>query len=534
MKNSPENSTSNRGARLRHIVCWCVCLIFGAGVGWSQTVATNAAPATTPTITAKSFREKIMANNSLAKATGETFAWASTYEIVGFFHGYYAYQDKSWLEEASTFIDYQISRLETEPDGFKGWVGIHYGIKGQEASVVIGDALICKYMLMFSEIVLKDEALKKSPLGKKAEEYVALAKSILVDKWDKRGGYYEDGMFMSYLSTGWVVDRKENKAVEFPDKKWSENLNKHATMGSCFLKLYRITGEKMYKERAEKIFGHYKAIFRYHKDEDRYFWNFWEPLAPFDFKPEGDNAKSWIAVHPCQPGYQVGECEEIVEAYHTGVVFSEDDMKKLVNNNLWMWNKSLTDIHFKSADGTEIIAKNYPRAGQDAGALFPSLVYFDPQLRSVQAVLLSRASGMANQIEKDYFEKVVCKQEPSYKRKYVTGKVTLPDITVCPSREIIMAVAIPAHIDTSKGEEMRLACKVNVKGPVKVSLVSEDGKQLIYEIGEIPISPYKDMYGVSSIRWNGKDKDGKAYQGNYRVRFTLNDSTREWKIKLTD
>ena len=481
--------------------------------------------------TAKGFHAKMMANPNIAKSSGEGFSWHASNAVGGFIEGYYINnKDRSWLEEAANYFDFLISKMEKEPDGYMGWVGPYFGLEPEIGAVVVGDANLIDPMLAFSEIVMKDASLKSSPLGKKAEEYIALARKTLVEKWDKRGGYYEDGMFGSYLNTGIVIDKSTNQLRAIPGKKWSENLNKHAKMGVCFLKLYRITGEQMFKDRAEKIFGHYKAIMRYTKSENRYFWNFWEPLAPFDFKPEGDSAASWIAVHHSQPGYQLIECSMLAEAYHTGVVFSEDDMKKIVNTNIWMWNKSLTDIHFKASDGvlkTPAYAK--PKPNVDAGCLWTSLADFDPKIREIYTAQLKSSR---NELEKDYFNKVVCKEAPSYKRKYVTGEVKLPDIPIYPNTEIVMAVAIPSHISVSKGETMRLACKVNVKGPVKAALFSGDGKTALFEIGAISISPYKDMYGVSSMKWDGKDKTGKSLYGDFRVRFTLNDSTKEWKIKL--
>ncbi len=480
--------------------------------------------------TAKSFHAKMMANPNINKSSGEAFSWFAAYGIEGFIQGYYVNnKDRAWLEEASSYYDFLISKMEKEPDGYMGWVGPYFGLEPEVGSVVIGDANLIDAMLAFSEIVMKDPSLKSSPLGKKAEEYIALARSVLVEKWDKRGGYYENGMFASYLNTGIVFDKGANQLRALPGKKWSENLNKHARMGVCFLKLFRITGEQMFRDRAEKIFSHYKAIMRYHKSEDRYFWNFWEPLAPFDFKPEGDNAASWVAVHHSNAGYQMIECSFLVEAYHTGVVFSEDDMKKIINTNLWMWNNSLTDIHFKASDGVAKTPGYAKKPGSDAGCLWPSLADLNPKIREIYAAQLKKSR---NELETGYFNKVTCKESPSFKRKYVAGEVKLPEIQIYPSTEIVMAVAIPSDFSASKGETTRIAVKVNVKGTVKVNLFSADGKTPLFEIGTIPISPYKDMYGVSSITWDGKDKTGKPLEGSYRVRYTLNDSTREWKIKI--
>ena len=481
-------------------------------------------------VTAKEYCDRMINNPRLKTSSGENFSWNAAWGIEGFCQGYYVNnKDKAWLEESSRYYDFLISKMEKEPDGYPGWVGPYPGLEPEIGSVVIGDANLIDPMLSFAEIVMKDAELKNSPLGKKAEEYIALARKVLVEKWDKRGGYYEDGMFASYLNTGIVIDKDTHELKSIPGHKWSENLNKHGRMGNCFLKLFRITGEPMFKKRAEKIFGHYKAIMRYPKDENRYFWNFWEPLAPFDFKPEGDSTASWVAVHHGQPGYIGLESYLIAEAYHTGVVFSEDDMKKIVNCNLWMWNHSLTNIHFKAPDGMLKMPSYASKPGADAGCLWSLLADFDPTIREIYAAQLKNSK---DELEVAYFNKVVCKEPPSYKRKYVTGEVTLPEITVYPNTDITMAVATPSHISVGKGETMRLACKVEIKGTVKVNLCSEDGKTRLFEIGAIDIQPYKDMCGVSSIWWGGKDKDGKALQGNYRVRFTLNDSTREWRIKL--
>jgi len=476
-------------------------------------------------ITAKSFRQGLMANPNIAKTSGEMFSWHASAGIGGFIQGYYAYgKDKAWLEEASIYYDFLISKMEKEPDGYMGWVGPYFGLEPEVGAVVIGDANLIDPMLAFSEIVMKDPALKSTSLGVKAEGYIALARKTLVEKWDKRGGYYEDGMFASYLSTGIIIDQKTHQLRALAGKKWSENLNKHGRMALCFLKLYRITGEQMFRDRAEKIFGHYKAIMRYSKDEDRYFWNFWEPLAPFDWK--GSKPQSWVDVHPYRSGYQVFESSAFVEAYHTGVVFSEEDMKKVINTNLWMWNKSLTDIHFKSANGKPTGEEN--GKVEDAGALWPSLAEFDPKIREIYAAELKKRN---NEVETAYFKNIICKEPPSFKRKYVTGEVKLPDIPVYPSKDIGMAVCIPSHISAGKNEEMKIGCKVMEKGTVKITLFSEDGKTPLFEIGGLESARANDIY---YMKWNGKDRNGQALKGNYRVRFTMNDSTREWRIKLEE
>lgn len=477
--------------------------------------------------TAKGFRDKLMSNGNIGKTSGELFTWHARAGIDGFIQGYYAYgKDKSWLEEATKYYDFLISKMKKEPDGFMGWSGTDISSsKGITSSVVIGDSNLLDPMLEFSEIVMKDPALKSTPLGDKAKKYMELAKETLIDKWDKRNAYYVDGRFASYLYTGVVIDDKTKQIKVLSNKVISENLNKHGRMGACFLKFYRITGEPMYKERAEKIFGHYKAIMRYHKDENRYFWNFWEPLGPFDWKTS--IPASWVDVHPNRAGYQAAECSHFVEAYHTGVVFSEDDMKKIINTNLWMWNKSLSKIHFTSADGTAT-GREEGKEGADAGTLWSSLADFDPKIREIYSARLKEGN---NEVAAAYFKNVTCKEAPSFKRKFVTGEVTLPDIPIYPSRDISMAVCIPAHISAAKNEMMKIGCKVKAVGTVKLNLFSDDGKTSLFEIGSLTAKRGNEF---CSMKWDGKDKSGKALKGNYRVRFTMKDSTREWPVKLED
>ena len=454
------------------------------------------------------YRETMVSRLEKKDLKGEVFSWEAKFGIEAYIEGHYAFNDKKWLDEAVKYYDWLISKMEKEPDGYMGWLGpLPKDKSGVFGSDVVGDGNLIDQMLKFSEIVLKDPALK-SVYGKKAEEYVNLAKKTLIDKWDDKKCWYVDGRFGVYLNPSMWVDKTDPaKWIIKEELKESDNLNKHARMGTAFLKLYRLTKDPVYKERAEKIFGHYKSIMNYYKDENRYVWNFWEPFGPFDVVTVDGKAqpRKWVAVHPTSKHYQNLETKMIVEAYHTGVVFTEEDMKRILNTNLWMWNKSFDDPQFKSADGST-----------NAGALWDALVDFDDTIRKLYAKEFELKGKLKEKDEMSlaYFKNVVMKEPPGFKRKYVEGDVKLPDITVYPSKEISMAVAIPAHISLSKNEKTAIMCKINkgVNGDLKVGLYSGDGKTLVAGLMEekVSIAGKQDKSGGKAKE---KKKDNEEKKG---------------------
>ena len=68
-------------------------------------------------------------------------------------------------------------------------------------------------------------------------------------------------------------------------------------MGIACLRIYRITGENEYRQKALKIFNFMKS--RMCLFDDHYVWNYWEPLGPWDVDAEEANKlRHWVNVHP--------------------------------------------------------------------------------------------------------------------------------------------------------------------------------------------------------------------------------------------
>jgi len=183
------------------------------------------------------------------KGTGERFCWRAAYHMGQFVQGYKAYQDTTWLDWGVKYYDWCVDKMMTGPDGYKGWIGP--ARNGMWYDVHVGDAILLERMLAFSEVVLKDPELKKK-YGEAANRYVQIGKRDLIEKWDKRGTWREDGEYGCYVANDracepeklsvWV---KVTQGVDEPPGR-TLPFNKQNEMAVACLRLYRITGEDFY------------------------------------------------------------------------------------------------------------------------------------------------------------------------------------------------------------------------------------------------------------------------------------------------
>ena len=114
--------------------------------------------------------------------------------------------------------------------------------------------------------------------------------------------------------------------------------------------MYDVTGKDVYRERAEKWWRVMKSRMRLRGDGKYYVWNYWDPAGPWDRKPDG-SLKHWVGVHP-NGGYYGIDVEGIVTAYEHGLVFTQEDIARLVATNRdFMWNQQVTGAKFQRIDG---------------------------------------------------------------------------------------------------------------------------------------------------------------------------------------
>jgi len=137
--------------------------------------------------------------------------------------------------------------------------------------------------------------------------------------------------------------------------------NKNFYMATPMLKLYRLTGEAIYRERATKIHDRFKAAFTpidgYHS------WNYWEPMAPSDILPNGQ-PRHWVNTHPyvC---YQAMEIPHIVFAYNLGVTYTEADIRQRIQDKLnageYCYELKARDRHMSREKADNWIYRNMGR-----------------------------------------------------------------------------------------------------------------------------------------------------------------------------
>jgi len=493
-----------------------------------------------PDVTPEAYLEKMLNNPRIqGQYTGEGFCWQARVGMNQFLNNFEITDDLNWLDAGVKYFDYLISRMDTDPDGYRGWIG-SFG-RGEQvffSDALVGDAILITEFLDFAILVLEDEDLR-SKYAEKANSYMDLAKKDFVEKWDKRGSWYEDGPYASYVSGKRFVIRDSIKVwVESNRPRMSNPFNKLFDAAQVSLRLYRITGDKFYWNKAEKIFFTAKCHFQYF--DDHYCWNYYEPLTPGDIDLGRNTTRHWVGVHPWRTGYQASEVDKIVEAYHYGMVFDEQDIRRIINTNLKvMWNGDRANPEYINSNGlgadkdTSGLASfrrtnGHSNRYKNEGQLWTGLLDFDQTVRDLYELRFRDGKNMEERLN---YEKTIKRNPPSFARKYAKGDVNITPVSFTESRDIYCAVAIPHRFKA--GEKTILCCKSMRSGELQIDLVSLSGEKIknIYK-GTIEGSKEIGWRGII-LPWDGKDQDtGSAYVGEYRIRWTIGSGYREFPVKI--
>lgn len=485
---------------------------------------------------------KDAANSATKGGCGEFFAWRASYYLHEIMPSYYTSKDTIWLDSAVKAFDFLLDLRISGPDGYKGWVG---GEKELWEDANVGDAILYAHMLEFAEVVLKDTALK-AVYGASAEKYISIFKKDYFEKWDARGTWHEDGPYAVYNQWDYYCTKGDVSTwKKYPNAHVSLPFNKQNDAAVCFLKLYRISGDTVYRERAQKLFSFMKS--RMQLVDDYYVWNYWEAFGPWDVDMDKKITRHWMSVHPYR-NYQAGEISQIVEAYNTGVVFDQQDIEKIINTNLKaMWNGDKEDPKFinsnaklpanpltpeeKKAAEEEAKANVYSKGGtQFAGCLWEALCPFDQTIRDLYALQLKKGKGG---FAKEYFEKVTLKTPPSFARKYADLPVTVFERPWSSVLSLTVAAVMPRTV--SKAAPSVVLCKSRRDVDLEVSVYSADGKEKKGVLFNGKFAGGTDgLVGVQTLSWDGTLPNVKLDKGSYRVRWTVSDGYREFPVEIVE
>ncbi|MBT6627656.1 MAG: hypothetical protein HOB49_11630, partial [Gemmatimonadetes bacterium] len=291
--------------------------------------------------------------------------------------------------------------------------------------------------------------------------------------------------------------------------------NKQQSMGIVHLRLYRLTGGEEHRRKAQLIFQHARS--RLTLFEGHYTWNYWEPLYPGDVvDADGAQLNLWVATHPGR-NYQNGEVSEFVEAFHSGIVFSVADMRRLVRTNWRMWNGDRQDPAFANSDVavTQAADPSYQfpdRSGQGrAGALWGALVEFDSTLAAVSHREATNTT---------------------FQRRYDLP-ITEFDWPHTPSKYFSMVSVLPPS--AAHGEKRYLGSKARIPGNLRIVLTDGTGERELIEIyaGLTP-GGVDGREGVLVREWEGDTEPGA-----YRMRWIFTDEqnlteVRDYPLSVTD
>ena len=443
-------------------------------------------------------------NDGGIQKKGEDFCWHAAYNLRHFLHGYRAWQDTAWLDTGVRYYEFLVNHLETGPDGYQGWIGPYEYDHSVWCDVHVGDAVLFNGLVEFAEAVLADAKLR-AKYGVYANKYVDLARKHLFEKWDVRGTWHEDGPYGAYRSWNRYGNPSDFKnwtvRNDITESGLALPFNKQDDIAAVALKLYRITGEERFRDRATRIFAYQKS--RLELLDDYYCWNYWEPYGQADLDLPAHKCRHWVGVHPERP-YQEGEVANMVEAYHTGVVFDATDIRRILKTNLKvMWNGSFDEPAFHNS--------NFQLPGtnktQTAGVLWPALADFDDIVRKLYAGQLAKAKGIDRAIEKAYFENYTSKRPATLARQKLRGRPAVFEFPFSSCPGIMLAAALPASFSIKDGTI--LTSETLIKGAIEIAQYSSDGKQKLAVIHEANQQWYTFQHWTPSA------------PGNYRIRWSF-------------
>ncbi|MBI5726085.1 MAG: hypothetical protein HZA50_19150 [Planctomycetes bacterium] len=318
------------------------------------------------------------------KEMGEELGWLVSPHLNGFYYGYMATGQTKWIDLLIDWSDAVVKRGVKEPDGYIGWPKA----AGASTSAVkdfctdneLGEAMLLRPMVLMAGEILKTPALKEK-YGSKAQEYIKLSEQIF-EKWDSRCAWREVKEGGLWVVPPFGLDEKTNKWTEGYDQRKTDGFslpdNKQNFIAMWLLAMHDVTQKAVYRDRAEKWFKVMKSRMKLREDGKYFVWNYWDAAGPWDYKPDG-STKHWVGVHP-NGGYYSVDLEGIVSAYEHGLVFTKEDIDRLIATNRdFMWNQQVKDAKFKRIDGGE----PDKRWAKTPGVLWSALAPYDPTLRKI-------------------------------------------------------------------------------------------------------------------------------------------------------
>ncbi len=322
-------------------------------------------------------------NRYCDRELGEEIGWLISPFLNGFYCGYLATHETRWAEHLADWANAWIKRGVKEPDGYIGWPKSGSGgavAEGLVSDSLLGEAMGLQPLVRVAGEIRKTPALQEK-FGAQAEAWLKLAEQTF-EKWDARSCWREVEAGGLWVVPAFGIDAKTGQWTSGYARRTTEGFsnpaNKQNQIARWLLALHDVTKKLVYRERAEKWFRVMKSRMKTRQNGKYFVWNYWDPAGPWDYKPDG-STQHWVGVHP-NGGYYAIDVEGIVAAYEHGLVFTQDDIQRLIATNRdFMWNQQVKEAKFQRIDGGPLDA----RWKDSPGVLWTALIPYDETLRDI-------------------------------------------------------------------------------------------------------------------------------------------------------
>jgi len=330
------------------------------------------------------------------KDSGEGWFWVTGARIMPLIKAYCYSRDPAFLE---AYVDLQKRVLAqryvhpTEPDTWTGWWHFKKSPKHKPGTwlsqpsdhymVAHGALVYYKPALVFIRMVRSDAELAKK-YGDLADAWFKDITEREIPAWDKRGQWRDMGQRGGWYGRGTAEPDSQSHKITVRAKPGSGASLKYYdahVFTACLVDLYRMTGRTWYRDRLEKCGRWFRSNWR---EKGRYVqWNWHDYAGPWDYETDaaGKRRPKFHAWAFQEGGFYDKDVRTAVACYDAGIVFSRQDMERLLRTNLeFQWLGNAKDPRFRTVDGKY---SHQNEATWGKGALWTALSHFSPEVREL-------------------------------------------------------------------------------------------------------------------------------------------------------
>src|SRR5688500_9320565 len=151
------------------------CLLFAMAFSMGFSTSTFAQNEINLEVSPNELADKMINYSVLKEKKGEDFCWHARVGMDKFVYNYELTKNTAWLDAGIRYYDFLIGKMETGPDGYKGWIGPYMYDNKYWIDSHVGDALLLTGMLDFAILVHDDKNLRRR-YSAKAKQYTDIAK----------------------------------------------------------------------------------------------------------------------------------------------------------------------------------------------------------------------------------------------------------------------------------------------------------------------------------------------------------------------